>query len=96
MPRYACSAAIGCLRHTKLIRISDSRVHERFQRSCWRRNWRSVVGTAVCETASAAYSTFQWRSTRFVSARSSPNVAGEPKNVWCSHASRCGTIAARR
>ena len=26
-------------------------VHDRFQRSCWRRNWRVVVGTIVCDTA---------------------------------------------
>jgi hypothetical protein len=31
-----------------------------------------------------------------VSERSSPNVDGLPRNVWCSHQSRWGMIASRR
>src|SRR4051812_32614972 len=76
--------------------ISDSRVQERFQRSCWRMNWRNVVGTAVCETAFASYFTLQSRSTQLVSERSSPKVDWRPRKCWFSHHSSLGMIASRR
>src|SRR5215213_8532478 len=76
--------------------ISDSRVHERFQRSCCFMNWRKFGGTAVCETARDSYLTFQSRSTQLVSERSSPNVDSMPRKLWFSHHSSRGRIASRR
>src|SRR3954447_15460950 len=75
---------------------SDSRVQERFQRSCCFMNWRKRAGTAVCDTALASYFTFQLRSTQLVSERSSPNVDSRPRNFWFSHHSSLGMIASRR
>src|SRR2546421_48950 len=76
--------------------ISDSRVQERFQRSCWRMNCLNVLGTIVWLMARASYLTFQFRSTQLVSERSSPNVDSRPRNFWFSHQSSFGMIAARR
>src|SRR3954467_10115649 len=75
---------------------SDSRVHDRFQRSCWRMKTSNVAGTAVCETAFDWYFTFHERSTQLVSERSSPKVDWRPRKVWFSHHSSFGRIASRR
>ena len=52
LARRAGPAPLGSSRVMNVDTISDSRVHERFQRSCWRMNWWNVAGTIVCETAS--------------------------------------------
>src|SRR6202034_784205 len=88
--------ATRCLRQMKRATISDSRVHERFQRVCCLTNARKVVGTIVWETAFFSYSTRQSRSTQLVSERSSPNVDSTPRHVWFSHHSSRGRIASRR
>jgi hypothetical protein len=51
IPTYVDSAAIGCLRQMNVPTISDSRVQERFQRSCCVMNCLNSLGTIVCETA---------------------------------------------
>src|SRR3954467_296465 len=93
---YVASAAIGFFFQMKVDTISDSRVHERFQRVCCFMNCWKVSGTIVWLTAFSSYVTFQSRRTQFVSERSSPNVDSTPRNICFSHQSRWGRIASRR